>query len=49
MTTTGTSWTGRPDIWNDPATAITSPVLATERFCFFGCTGNVRSWTLRFH
>jgi hypothetical protein len=44
MDATGTSWSGMPDLWNSVSSFVSAPVVATERTCFFGCTGNLRGW-----
>lgn len=49
MLSTGTSWTGTGDIWNNASTSISPPTLATEYSCLFSCSGNVRTWLLRYY
>jgi hypothetical protein len=48
MTSAGTTWSGMPDIWNNSSSTVTSPALATEYWCLFGCSGTLRAWFTKF-
>jgi len=47
MASAGTSWTGIADLYNSNV-FHSAPQLATEYFCAFGCSGNLRGWLVKY-